>query len=93
MPLLKIERKLKMTKLKLGQKVEDSITGYKGVAVARTMWLNGCERIAVQGPLGKDGMPPEEKWFDITQLVKSTKKKKSSGGPTPTPQRHTDPIR
>ena len=83
-----------MKTIKLGQKVTDSITGYEGVAVARTMWLNGCERIAVQGPLDKDGMPPEEKWFDITQLEKPSKKKKEgSGGPTPTPQRHVDPTR
>lgn len=84
-----------MKKLKLGQKVKDSITGYEGIAVARTMWLNGCERIAVQGPLDKDGMPPEEKWFDISQLVgvKASKKKEPPGGPTPTPQRHTDPTR
>ncbi len=82
-----------MKTLKLGQKVEDSITGYKGVAVARTIWLNGCERIAVQGPLDKDDMPPEEKWFDISQLIKKTKKKQPPQGLTPIPQRHTDPSR
>ena len=82
-----------MKKLKLGQKVKDSITGYEGIAVARTTWLNGCERIAVQGPLDKDGNIPNEKWIDISQLVKASKAKKKPGGPTPTPQRHSNPTR
>lgn len=84
-----------MSKIKLGKKVKDSITGYEGVAVARTIWLNGCERIAIQGALDKDGNVPDEKWFDISQLeeAKANKKKKTLGGPTPIPKRHLDPTR
>ena len=55
--------------IELGQQVKDSITGYKGTAVGRTSWLYGCERIAIQGPLDKDGKVPELVWFDETQLV------------------------
>jgi len=41
--------------IKLGIRVKDSITGYEGVAIARTDWLYGCVRITIQGDLDKDG--------------------------------------
>ncbi len=34
-------------RIKLGQEVRDNITGFQGVATARTLWLHGCERILV----------------------------------------------
>ena len=32
----------------LGDEVKDTITGFKGIVVARTEWLNGCARVTVQ---------------------------------------------
>lgn len=31
----------------LGDKVRDAITGFKGIAMAQTTWLNGCRRIII----------------------------------------------
>lgn len=34
--------------IKLGSRVKDSITGFEGIAVARTEWLYGCSRITIE---------------------------------------------
>lgn len=50
--------------IKLGSKVKDMITGYAGIAVGRTEWLYGCNRIVVESDQLKDGKPLETQWFD-----------------------------
>jgi hypothetical protein len=74
-----------MTKIKLGDQVRDKVTGFAGVAVARTQWLHGCDRIAIQPPVDKDGKLPDNASFDImsVELVKAEKPVKTSktGGP------------
>lgn len=42
-----------MSKINLGDKVKDSVTGFSGIAIGRTTWLHGCDRITVQ-PEGVD---------------------------------------
>ena len=42
-----------MTKIKLGQEVRDRVTGFKGIATARTTYLQGCDRISVQPQISK----------------------------------------
>ena len=83
--------------IELGEEVRDTITGFKGVAVSRNEWLNGCVRYAVQGKVDKDGKVPKEEWIDEKQLVvvkkKAAKNGKLLGGPTPSPMRNTDPMR
>ena len=37
-----------MRKIELGDKVKDTVTGFTGIAVARTNWIAGCDRIIVQ---------------------------------------------
>lgn len=56
--------------IKLGDKVKDSVTGFTGIAIARTTWLHGCDRLVVQ-PEGqtKDGKLFENYTFDEKQLV------------------------
>lgn len=54
--------------IKLGDKVKDTITGYIGIAVCRNSYLQGCDRIAVQSPVDKDGKLPNWKYFDEPQL-------------------------
>ncbi len=47
-------------KVELGDKVKDKITGFIGIAVARTEFLNGCVQYTIVGKIGKDGKFPEE---------------------------------
>lgn len=54
--------------IKVGQKVEDIVSGFTGIAVARTEWLNGCIRICVQPRLDKDGKFVDSIDFDEPQL-------------------------
>ena len=90
----------------LGTVIKDRLTGYTGVAVACTYWLDGCIRYAiVPMKVNKDGRPAEELWFDIQRIevlktkspVLDTPKKhakkhaKKSGKPPGGPQH--DPVR
>lgn len=75
-----------MAKIKLGDKVKDSVTGFKGVAIGRTTWLYGCDRITVQPEgVNKEGKLYETQSFDEPQLILIGKKVKegnhSTGGP------------
>jgi hypothetical protein len=54
--------------IKLGDPVRDKITGYKGIVVARTEWLNGCVRLVVQARKLHEGKPVEPQTFDEPQL-------------------------
>ena len=59
----------KKNTLKLGDKVKDIITGFTGIAVAKTEWIHGCDRITVQPTVKKDGKLPENMTFDEPSLV------------------------
>lgn len=79
-------------KIKLGDKVRAKISGFEGIVVSRTEWINGCIRFGVQSEKLKDGKPIEEIWFDggDLEMVKEKKvkaKKKNTGGPMPNPKR------
>ena len=81
-----------MKEINLGDTVKDTVTGFKGMAVARTEWLYGCARITVQ-PKGttKDGELKDPSSFDEPQLVlvsRAAKKVTSTntGGPMPSPE-------
>lgn len=37
-----------MSKIKLGDSVKEKITGFAGIAVAKTSWLSGCVRFSVR---------------------------------------------
>lgn len=55
--------------VKLGDRVKDEVTGFEGIAVARTTWLHGCDRICVQPEkLDKDGKVVDGITFDENQL-------------------------
>jgi len=76
--------------IKLGNEVKDPITGFIGIAVAKTEWLWGCIRIGIESKLDKDGKIIEIQWFDEPRLEiigfadkpkKAEENKKPSGGP------------
>ncbi|RJQ58023.1 MAG: hypothetical protein C4530_11460 [Desulfobacteraceae bacterium] len=66
-----------MIRIQLGDEVKDRVTGYKGIAVAHTRYLQGCDRFSVQASVDKDGKVPDWQSFDAPQLdvVKSGKVK------------------
>lgn len=88
-----------MFQFELGQVVRDLITGYEGVVIGRTEWLNGCVRYVVQSQKLKDGIPLQEHNFDEQQIeaVKGKKPvktlKKPTGGPRKDPTRSDVTIR
>ena len=50
--------------VKLRDKVEDTITGYRGTVVAKAEYLNGCIRFGVQPTVTKEGELPDWQWMD-----------------------------
>lgn len=80
--------------IELGQEVKDKVTGFKGIASGRCVYLSGCAHVSIQPKVGKDGKLPEAKWFDepMIELVSKKKKKvviktrsRRFGGPMLTP--------
>lgn len=56
-------------RVQLGDLCKDMVTGFEGVCVARTEWLNGCWRVNLQAQkMGKDGQLPEIFAFDEPQV-------------------------
>ena len=47
-----------MARIELGDEVQDTISGVKGIAIGRTTWITGCDNIAIR-PQGtdRDGKP------------------------------------
>lgn len=90
-----------MTKVnvQLGDEARDTVSGFSGVCVARTEWLNGCWRMTLQPKaLDKDGKPCEAQTFDDFQLEVTKPKhqpvgSKETGGPRDAPARPRDPVR
>lgn len=80
-------------KINLGEEVEDTITGYTGIVVAITYWINGCTRCGIQSTELEKGLPQEPQWIDAPQLevIKKAENPKSKsqnrpGGPKPSPK-------
>lgn len=56
-------------KVKIGQRVRDSISGFEGIVVAKTSYLYGCERVGVAPEyLDDDGETISWHWFDEPQV-------------------------
>ena len=69
--------------INLGDEAKDVVTGFAGVVVSRTEYLNGCTRVCLQPPIGRDGTLPKYEAFDEPQL-KVVKAQKVPRGPTNT---------
>jgi hypothetical protein len=52
-----------------GDRVKDRISGFSGIIMVISVWLNGCVRIGVRGEgLDKDGNPKLIEVFDIAEI-------------------------
>lgn len=60
-----------MTKIEVGDKVKDVVSGFTGIVTAKTRFLTGCDRITIEA-LSKDSKAPESHACDITavELIK-----------------------
>lgn len=67
--------------VKLGDKVKDKLTGFEGIVMGRTEYLNGCVSIGILPIELKDGKPQDWVWID-EQRVDITSKA-DRGGPQP----------
>jgi len=73
--------------INLGDEVKDTVTGFKGVAIVRHSYLQGCDRISVIGKSTTEKPDPPELSFDEPQLIITKAKKvvgngdKVRGGP------------
>jgi len=70
----------------LGDTVIDTVSGFKGVSIISSTYLQGCNRIGFQPKIKKDGSLPDIRHFDEPQLKVLTEKKvarelKKTGGP------------
>lgn len=60
---------MKAMVIDLGDRAKDRVTGFSGIVVAKTVWLNGCWRLTLQPEdVDKDGKPREPQTFDSLQL-------------------------
>lgn len=57
----------------LGHKVEDRVTGFKGVAATIAFDLYGCIQVVVNPGVDKEGKPREQGCFDINRLTVTSK--------------------
>ena len=73
--------------IKLGNKVRDKITGFKGIATARIEYINGCVQFCVKPKMGKDKEMPDGEYIDIAQLELVNKGKSIKSEKTGGPQR------
>lgn len=64
--------------VELGSKVKDKITGFRGVAVARCVYLNGCVQFEIEPTQLKDGVPQKSFWLDEPRVIAIPKRKLSA---------------
>jgi hypothetical protein len=74
------QRKGEKTMVKLGEQYTDTITGFTGIATARSEFLYGCVRVQLEmSHHGKEYKPTEAQWFDEQRLIRDSAAQ--SGGP------------
>lgn len=83
--------------IELGDLVRDKISGYEGIVIAETRWLNMCTRYTLQARgTGEKGKPIDSQTFDENDCVLKAKdplgyfrseSEPANGGPAPEPVR------
>lgn len=83
--MFRSKKKAPEFKFELGDKVKDTMTGFKGIIVYRTQWIHNCNVYGVKSQELKDGMPRDNAQFDEPQLElvkeKVIEKSRETGGP------------
>ena len=59
---------------KLGETLQDTITGFTGVAVADVSYINGCRQFGLAPRIGPDGKASTTEYFDHQRLARVKKK-------------------
>lgn len=82
--------------LSLGCTAKDRISGFSGIVIAITEWLNGCQRITLAPQsISADGKLLDNQTFDAEQVEVVTLTEfvstKPHGGPAIAPTRSADP--
>lgn len=54
--------------IELGDRVRDVVSGFIGIVVGKSQWINGCSTSGVKSEELKDGLPTEIQWFDDPQI-------------------------
>jgi len=84
-------------KFELGVEAKDKVTGFKGIILSRTEWLNGCKRYALQSRKLDAGKVIEVQYFDEEQIEiignGIAVRQRPTGGDRPAPMRALDPPR
>jgi hypothetical protein len=62
------KRRPKQTKVKLGDKARDRITGFTGIVTGYAKHLTGCDTVGLKPQELKDGKTIDSNWFDISQI-------------------------
>jgi len=81
-----------MSKIKLGDKAKDKISGFEGIVTAEVKFLNGCDRLQITpDKLNTDGSLIDGEYFDRPQLQRVKEKKikvekNNNGGDRPDPK-------
>jgi hypothetical protein len=82
---------MNQSEIKLGHEYKDVISGFTGIAIAKTEWINGCVRVTLSPKLDKDGKFQDSVCLDIEQLeatgVSVDIKPKEVGGEHDVPKR------
>lgn len=59
---------MRQNRVNLGDEARHIITGFSGIVIALTEWLNGCVRVTVQSRELKDGKTIEAQSFDLQEV-------------------------
>jgi len=59
--------------VELGDRVKDKISGFVGIVVARTEYLESCDQVLIRSEK-LDGGDPKSHWFDVpwVEVIKKT---------------------
>lgn len=57
-----------MDRITLGDRVKDTITGFEGIVIGISSWLNGCRTIGIKPEKLHEGKPIESVWFDEPRI-------------------------
>jgi len=57
-------------RIELGDIAKETVTGFTGIVVARTIWLSNCDQLTIQPQgLDKEGKPHQTRTFDEPRVV------------------------